>query len=77
VKALYLSWGITRRILPALQELVWGRAPEVLPSLQSLFLEEIDPSGPDPDGIQKFVAARQLSGHPIAVSQWDKGQIEL
>ena len=76
-KALYLSWGITRRIVPALQELVVGRTTEVLPSLQSLFLEEIDPSGPVPESIGKFVAARQLSGLPIAVSQWDKGQVEL
>jgi len=77
VKTLYLSWGITRRIVSALQELDWGRATEVLPSLQSLFLEEIDPLGPVPEGIGKFVAARQLSGHPVAVSRWDKGQVEL
>ena len=73
-KALYLSWSITRRIVPALQELVGGRTTEVLPSLQSLFLEEIDPSGPVPEGIEKFVAARRLFGHPIVISQWDKGQ---
>ncbi len=77
VKTLYLSWGITRRIVPALQELDWGRATEVLPSLQSLFLEEIDPLGPVPEGIDKFVAARQRSGHSVAVSRWDKGQVEL
>ncbi len=38
VKALYLSRGITTRIIPALKELVGGRATAVSPALQSLFL---------------------------------------
>jgi hypothetical protein len=69
VKYLYLSQELTSRIAPALQEL----AAEVLPSLQNLFLEDIRPSGPIQGAIGKFVAARQLAGHPIAVSYWDGG----
>jgi hypothetical protein len=67
VKHLYLSRKFVSRIAPALQEL----AGEVLPSLQKLFLEESYPSGPVQGAIGKFVAARQLAGHPIVVSPWD------
>jgi hypothetical protein len=44
----------------------------VLPALQALFLEEPLPSGPVLEIIRKFVAARQLAGHPVAVSRWLK-----
>jgi hypothetical protein len=55
--------------VPSLQELVGGRTTEVLPALQSLFLEELHPSGRFDKAIGKFVAARQLSNHPVAISQ--------
>jgi hypothetical protein len=71
VKNLYLSRNLTPSIAPALQELVGERVIEVLPTLQSLFLEEFRPSGPVQEAIGKFVAARQLAGHPITVSHWD------
>jgi hypothetical protein len=69
VKDLYISSKFALRITPALQELVWERAIEVLPALQNIFLEEPLPSGP---AIGQFVAARQLAGHPIAVSRWER-----
>jgi len=34
-------------------------------------LENLHLSGPVQKAIDMFVAARQLSGHPIAVSRWD------
>ena len=71
VKNLNLSGESVHNIALALQELVGGRTMEVLPTLQSIFLEELQPSGRIPEGIEKFVAARQLSGHPITVSVWD------
>ena len=79
VKNLYLSSDIVRHIAPALQELVEesGSVMEVLPTLQSIFLEERHRSGPDREAIDKFVAARQLSGQTIAVSLWDDGRDEL
>jgi hypothetical protein len=54
----------------ALQELVGGRTTEVLPSLQNIFLAGFDRSGPSSfqEAIGQFVAARQLSGHPIVVA---------
>jgi hypothetical protein len=70
VKYLYLSKIFASRIAPALQEL----AGEVLPSLQNIFLEDLHPRVQEV--IEKFVAARRLASHPIAVSQWDRKQIE-
>jgi hypothetical protein len=72
VKDLYLSKEFAPRIVPALQELVGNRTAEVLPTLQNIFLEELQPSGPVQEGIEKFVAARQLSGSPITVSHWKR-----
>jgi hypothetical protein len=71
VKNLYLCKKFVPRIAPALQELVGGRTTEVLPSLENIFLEEFQPSRPLHEGIEKFVAARRLTGHPVVVSRWD------
>ena len=61
VQSLYVSREFVPGITAALQELVGERISEVLPGLKNLFLEKLE-------SIQLFVAARQLSGHPIAVS---------
>jgi hypothetical protein len=71
VKSLYISVEFTTCIAPVLQELVGERVFEVLPALETLFLEGTYPSGPVPDAIGQFVAARQLAGHPIAVFRWE------
>jgi hypothetical protein len=68
VKSLHLSKEIAPRIVPSLQELVGGRTTEVLPVLQSLFVEELHASGPFKEAIERFVAARQLSNHRVAIS---------
>ena len=70
VKNLYLSKKFAPHIASALQELVGGRMTEALPTLQNIFLEGFQ-SGPVPEGIQHFVAARQVTSHPVAVSLWD------
>jgi hypothetical protein len=72
VKALYIALEFTSCIAPTLQELVGERVAEVLPALQTLFLEESLQSGPVQEAIEQFVAARQLSGHHIAVSRWER-----
>ena len=76
VKNLYLSYEGVSRVAPALQELVEGRATEVLstvlPTLQNIFVEGLELSGPVQEGIGQFVAARQVAGHPIAVSRWTR-----
>jgi hypothetical protein len=76
VKTLYLSREFAPRIAPALQELIGERATEVLPALRSLFLEQLHPSRPVQEAIEKFVVARQLSGHPIAIYRWDRKQVK-
>ncbi len=63
------GYHITNRA--RLEELVGERATEVLPALQSLFLEELKPSEPVQKVIDKFVATRQLSNHPIVISHWN------
>ena len=72
VRNLFLSEKIASRVVPALQELVGGRTIEVLPTLQNAFIEGLQPSGPVQESLGKFVAARQLTGHPIAVYPWDR-----
>ena len=72
VKNLYLCKNIVPRIAPALQELVGARTTGVFPTLENIFLEGFQPSRPRHVGIEKFVAARQLTSHPVAVSRWDR-----
>jgi hypothetical protein len=71
VRNLYLSKEFAPGIAAALQELVGARITEVLPSLQNIFVEGLEPSGPFRENIGQFVAARQLSDHPIVISVWD------
>ncbi len=72
VKNLYLSKDLASRVAQSLQDLVGGRVTESLPALQNLFLEELHPSEPVAEAIGRFVAARQSSDHPIAISPWKK-----
>jgi hypothetical protein len=70
VKNLYLRKEFAPAIAAALQELVGERTTEVLPSLRNIFVRELKPRGPFQEYIGQFVAARQLSGHPVAISVW-------
>ena len=79
VKDLHLSKGFTSCIAPVLLDLVESGTTEVLHDLQNIFLEGLDSSGAVDKGIGQFAAARQVAGHPIAISPWanseqDKGQ---
>jgi hypothetical protein len=71
VKNLYLSKQFVPGVAAALQELIGGRITEVLSSLQNIFVEGLEPSGPLQENIGQFVTARQLSGHPVAISVWN------
>ena len=77
VKNLYLCREFSRRIGPALQELVEGITTEVLPTLENIFLEGLVPSGSVEGGIGQFVAARQVAGHPITISRWANSENEM
>jgi hypothetical protein len=74
VKNLYVCKEFAQSIVLALQELVVERVTEVFPALETLFLEELQPSGPVQEAIGQFVAARQLLGHPVGVSDWNRSQ---
>ena len=68
VKNIYLDRDFVPSFALALQELVGERTMEVLPTLENIFLEEFEPSGALHEGIEKFVAARGLTGHSVVVS---------
>ena len=70
VKNLYLPEKVAPGIADALQELGPGRMTELLPGLESIFVEGLILSVQLQENIQKFVAARHLSGHVITVSLW-------
>jgi hypothetical protein len=77
VKNLYLCNEFAPRVVPALQELIGVRTIEVLPALQNIFLEDLQSTGPVQEGIQQFIAMRQVTGHPIAVSRWDNSEQDM
>jgi hypothetical protein len=47
----------------------WGQNNGSIANLQNIFVEELEPFEKN---IGQFVVARQLSGHPVAISNWDK-----
>ena len=71
MKNLYISKTISPHIGPALQE---GRTTNVLPTLENIFLEGLESSGPVQKEIGQFVAARQISGHPVTISHWENSE---
>ena len=71
VKDLYLSEEFVPRIAPALQELVGGRTIDVLPTLRIFSWRGSSRRDPFDEGIERFLGARLLTGHPVAVSHWD------
>ena len=48
-------------------------APRIAPALQNVFLEGFQTSVPVHEGIARFISARQLVNHPVAISFWDRG----
>jgi hypothetical protein len=72
VRNLYVSEEFVQGIANSMRELVEEGLMDVLPALESLFLEGFQSSGPVKEAIVQFVAARQLLGHPVAVSHWTK-----
>ena len=73
VKNLYLSQEIARRVAAlALQGLTGESVTATLPALKHLLVERPDLQLPsEEEAITKFVNARRLSGHPVAVRRWD------
>jgi hypothetical protein len=74
-KYMYLSQGLALRVAPALQELTGERVTEVLPVLRNIFVQRLDSLGPVEEAIGQFLAARRpLSGHPIDIQCWIRGE---
>jgi hypothetical protein len=71
LKNLYISKTIAPHIGPTLRE---GRATDVLPTLENIFLEGLESSGPVQEEIGRFVAARQVSSHPVTISLWENSE---
>jgi hypothetical protein len=69
LKNLYLTSGVAQRFCSAIQELSGERATEVLPALRNLFARGFS-LGPIQEAMKPFIAARQLSGHPVVVDHW-------
>jgi hypothetical protein len=63
VKKLYVCTEFAEYIALGLQQLVGESATDVLPALESIFLEELQPSGPVQEAFGQFLVARQLFGH--------------
>jgi len=80
VKNLYVSKGFTEHFAHALQGLVSGGMTQVLPNLRELFLESPSAwpqeSGPIWVGIEQFIAVRQSSGFPVALSHWERNYLK-
>ncbi|KAH9960059.1 hypothetical protein BJV74DRAFT_916747 [Russula compacta] len=78
VKDLHVSEEVVPHVAAALQELVGERVTAVLPALQNLFIPKqwlvTRFLRPVPAGaFEQFAAARQLSGHPVAVLPDENG----
>jgi hypothetical protein len=74
VKDLCLFREVATCIAPALQEVAGERVTEILPTLQNIFLDGFYGEHVHvPKAISEFVAARQLSGCPVAIHRrrWD------
>ena len=69
VKNLYLSKNYVRCIATALEELGVKRATEVLPALENVVMENVQLHG---SVSQDLRILRQLSGHPIVISGWER-----
>ena len=76
VKNLYLSRQFVLRVASALQETTGGETM-VLPALQNLYLEGFQPSKPVQEDIERFILARQVTEHPVAIFAWDRNRPDV
>jgi hypothetical protein len=73
VKKLYLAKYAASRVTQTLRRLPAERVMDVLPALEKVFILRLEPSGPVREAICKFADARQISGHPVLIDNWDGG----
>jgi len=70
LKDLYLTSRVARHVCDALRNLSGQRAAEVLPALRNLFVPDSSSLQSVQETMTPFVAARQLSGHPVVINRW-------
>jgi len=71
VKNLRLSKIVAPHVAQTLRGLLVERVMEVLPALENVFISRLEPSGPVREAISEFADARQLSGHPVSIHDWE------
>ncbi|KAH9958061.1 hypothetical protein BC827DRAFT_1222011 [Russula dissimulans] len=74
VKRLELTCGLVTSVSSALERVAGEMARTVLPALRDLYL--LDSLSSVPSSIEQFVAARQLSNHPVAVHLEKDGSLD-
>jgi len=76
VKHLRLYRTVAPRVAQALRSLPLERVTEVLPALEIVFISRDDSRlelfGPVEEAMTEFADARQLSGHPVSIYNWDE-----
>ncbi len=75
VRELYVSDTMWPLLAPTLKQHTGENTllVTILPMLCDLFLDQSEPSGPFPETLQPFVAARELAGHPVVVHHKEGG----
>ena len=71
VKDLRVSQTVAPCVAQALRGLPAERITEVLPALESVFISRLEAFGSVKEAISEFADMRQLSGHPVSISDWE------
>ena len=72
VKDLYLFGELALLVAQALQGLTGERATEALPALRGIYIQPHHAPGAVREALEPFIAARQLSGHPVVVHHTER-----
>ena len=72
VKDLRLSRSVAPHVVQALKGLPVEQVTEVVPVLGNVFITDLKHFGPVKEAISEFAYARQLSGHPVSISDWNR-----
>ena len=72
VKDLRLSKYIAPHIAQVLRRLPVEQVSEVLPALEAVFIAGLKPFGPVKEATSEFADARQRSGHPVSIFDWEE-----
>jgi hypothetical protein len=72
VQSLYLSHSFRAPVMSTLQSLIEESVTDILPALVDLYIEGHPTTSTELHNIEPFIAARQRSGHPVAVHHWTR-----